>query len=127
MRVVDPATLRDVPVGEPGELWFHGGQRMLGYLGQPEATRDVITADGWLRSGDIARVDEAGFIYIVDRLKDMIISGGENVYSPEVEQILAEHPSVGDVAIIGVPDEHWGEKVKAVVAPAPGSRSIRRS
>jgi acyl-CoA synthetase (AMP-forming)/AMP-acid ligase II len=120
MRVVDPATLQDVPVGQAGELWFHGDQRMLGYLGQPQATADVITEDGWLRSGDIARVDEDGFVSIIDRLKDMIISGGENVYSPEVEQVLAEHPAVGDVAVIGVPDEHWGERVKAVVAPAPG-------
>jgi acyl-CoA synthetase (AMP-forming)/AMP-acid ligase II len=120
MRVVDPATLEDVPAGEPGELWFHGDQRMLGYLGKPAATADVITEDGWLRSGDIARVDEDGFVFIIDRLKDMIISGGENVYSPEVEQVLAEHPAVGDVAVIGVPDEHWGERVKAVVAPAPG-------
>ncbi len=120
MRVVDPATLADVPVGEPGELWFHGDQRMLGYLGKAEATADVITEDGWLRSGDIARVDEDGFVFIIDRLKDMIISGGENVYSPEVEQVLAEHPAVGDVAVIGVPDDHWGERVKAVVAAAPG-------
>jgi acyl-CoA synthetase (AMP-forming)/AMP-acid ligase II len=120
MRVVDPATLEDVPVGEPGELWFHGDQRMLGYHGKPDATADVITSDGWLRSGDIARADEDGFVFIIDRLKDMIISGGENVYSPEVEQVLAEHPAVGDVAVIGVPDEHWGERVKAVVAPAPG-------
>jgi acyl-CoA synthetase (AMP-forming)/AMP-acid ligase II len=120
MRVVDPATLEDVPIGEPGELWFHGEQRMLGYHGKPDATADVITEDGWLRSGDIARVDEDGFVFIIDRLKDMIISGGENVYSPEVEQVLAEHPAVGDVAVIGVPDEHWGERVKAVVAAAPG-------
>jgi acyl-CoA synthetase (AMP-forming)/AMP-acid ligase II len=120
MRVVDPATLVDVPVGEPGELWFHGEQRMLGYLGKPSATTDAVTEDGWYRSGDIARVDEDGFVFIIDRLKDMIISGGENVYSPEVEQALAEHPSVGDVAVIGVPDEHWGERVKAVVAAAPG-------
>jgi acyl-CoA synthetase (AMP-forming)/AMP-acid ligase II len=120
MRVVDPATLHDVPAGEPGELWFHGEQRMLGYLGKPSATSEAITEDGWYRSGDIARVDEDGFVFIIDRLKDMIISGGENVYSPEVEQVLAEHPAVGDVAVIGVPDDHWGEQVKAVVAPAPG-------
>ncbi len=122
MRVVDPATLQDLPTGQSGELWFHSAQRMLGYLGQPEATADAITPDGWLRSGDIAWLDDDGFVFIVDRLKDMIISGGENVYSPEVEQVLAEHPSVGEVAVIGVPDEKWGERVKAVVAPAPGQR-----
>jgi acyl-CoA synthetase (AMP-forming)/AMP-acid ligase II len=120
MRVVDPATLEDVPVGHSGELWFRSDQRMLGYLGRPEATAEAITPDGWLRSGDIARLDDDGFVFIVDRLKDMIISGGENVYSPEVEQVLAEHPAVADVAVIGVPDEKWGECVKAFVAPVAG-------
>jgi acyl-CoA synthetase (AMP-forming)/AMP-acid ligase II len=120
LRLVDPATGEDAAAGAPGELWFRGEQRMLGYLGNPEATADAVTPDGWLRSGDIARLDDDGFIYIVDRLKDMIITGGENVYSPEVEQVLVEHPAVGEVAVIGVPDERWGEGIKAFVVPRAG-------
>jgi acyl-CoA synthetase (AMP-forming)/AMP-acid ligase II len=121
MRVVDPLSLEDLPVGEPGEVWFRTAQTMRGYLGRPEATAEAKTTDGWLRTGDVGRLDDGGFVYIVDRLKDMIISGGENVYSPEVENVLAAHPAVGEVAIIGVPDERWGEVVKAVVAPAAGA------
>ncbi|MEV6610486.1 AMP-binding protein [Kutzneria sp. NPDC051319] len=117
MRVVDPATSEDAPTGE---LWFRTPQTMLGYLGQPAATADTLTADGWLRTGDIGRLDEGGYVYIVDRVKDMIITGGENVYSPEVERVLAEHPDVADVAVIGVPDDRWGESVKAVVQPVDG-------
>jgi acyl-CoA synthetase (AMP-forming)/AMP-acid ligase II len=121
MRVVDPLSLEDLPVGEPGEVWFRTAQAMRGYLGKPEATAEAKTPDGWMRTGDVGRLDDGGFLYIIDRLKDMIISGGENVYSPEVENVLAAHPSVGEVAIIGVPDERWGEVVKAVVAPAAGA------
>jgi acyl-CoA synthetase (AMP-forming)/AMP-acid ligase II len=117
LRVVDPATLEDAPVGE---LWFRTPQTMVGYLGQPEATADTITAEGWLRTGDIGRLDDGGYVYIVDRVKDMIITGGENVYSPEVERVLAEHPAIADVAVIGVPDDRWGESVKAFVQPADG-------
>ena len=117
IRVVDPVTLEDAPVGE---LWFRTPQTMVGYLGKPEATAETVTADGWLRTGDIGRLDEGGYVYIVDRVKDMIITGGENVYSPEVERVLAEHPDVADVAVIGVPDDRWGESIKAVVQPADG-------
>jgi acyl-CoA synthetase (AMP-forming)/AMP-acid ligase II len=120
MRVVDPVLLEDVEPGTGGELWFRTAQRMSAYLGDPEATAATITPDGWLRSGDIGRVDDGGFIFIVDRVKDMIITGGENVYSPEVERVIAEYPAVAEVAVIGVPDEKWGETVKAVVSPAPG-------
>ena len=116
VRVVDPGTLEDVPTGEHGELWFRTPQLMKGFLGKPEATREVITDDGWFRTGDMGKVDEAGFVYVQDRLKDMIISGGENIYSPEVERVLAEHPAVTEVAVIGVPDDTWGEAVKAVVS-----------
>jgi acyl-CoA synthetase (AMP-forming)/AMP-acid ligase II len=115
VRVVDPGTLEDLPVGAHGELWFRTPQLMKGYLGKPEATAEVITADGWFRTGDMGTVDD-GFVYVQDRLKDMIISGGENIYSPEIERVLAEHPAVMEVAIIGVPDDKWGETVKAVVA-----------
>lgn len=115
LKVVDPDTLAEQPVGEQGELWFRTPQLMKGYLNRPDATADAITADGWFRTGDIGRVDADGFIFVEDRLKDMIISGGENIYSVEVERVLAEHPAVADVAVIGVPDEKWGESVKAVV------------
>jgi acyl-CoA synthetase (AMP-forming)/AMP-acid ligase II len=115
VRVVDPDTLEDVPQGEQGELWFRSPQLMKGYHNKPEATAEAITKDGWFRTGDIGRVDEGGYIFVEDRLKDMIISGGENIYSIEVERVLAEHPAVVDVAVIGVPDPKWGEVVKAVV------------
>jgi acyl-CoA synthetase (AMP-forming)/AMP-acid ligase II len=115
VRVVNPDTLEDVPQGEQGELWFRSKQLMKGYHNKPEATAEAVTEDGWFRTGDIGRVDDGGYIFVEDRLKDMIISGGENIYSIEVERVLAEHPAVVDVAIIGVPDEKWGEVVKAVV------------
>ncbi|CAA0110735.1 Long-chain-fatty-acid--CoA ligase FadD13 [Mycolicibacterium vanbaalenii] len=115
VRVVDPDTLDDVPAGEQGELWFRSPQLMKGYHNKPEATAEAITDDGWFRTGDVGRVDEGGYIFVEDRLKDMIISGGENIYSIEVERVLAEHEAVVEVAVIGVPDERWGEVVKAVV------------
>ncbi|KUI44265.1 long-chain fatty acid--CoA ligase [Mycobacterium sp. IS-1590] len=116
VRVVDPDTLKDVAAGEQGELWFRTPQLMKGYHNKPEATAEAITDDGWFRTGDIGRIDSDGYIFVEDRLKDMIISGGENIYSIEVERVIAEHPAVTDVAVIGVPDEKWGEVVKAVVS-----------
>ena len=107
---------RRSPPGEQGEMWFRTPQLMKGYLNKPEATAEVITEDGWFRTGDIGRVDDDGYVFVEDRLKDMIISGGENIYSTEVERVLAEHPAVVEVAVIGVPDEKWGEAVKAVVS-----------
>jgi acyl-CoA synthetase (AMP-forming)/AMP-acid ligase II len=121
MQIVDPATLEPVPTGTPGEVWIRGGTVMKGYLNKPEATADTITSDGWLRTGDVGHIDSDGFLYISDRVKDMIITGGENVYSPEVERVLAEHPDLLDVAVIGVPDDKWGESVKAVVVAKPGA------
>jgi len=115
VRVVNPETLEDAPAGEQGELWFRTPTLMKEYLNRPDATAEAITPDGWFRTGDIGRVDADGYIFVEDRLKDMIISGGENIYSIEVERVLAEHPAVSEVAIIGVPDEKWGESVKAVV------------
>ncbi len=115
VRVADPNTLEEVPSGEQGELWFRSPQLMKGYHNKPEATAECITEDGWFRTGDIGRVDEDGYIFVEDRLKDMIISGGENIYSIEVERVLAEHEAVVEVAVIGVPDDKWGEVVKAVV------------
>jgi acyl-CoA synthetase (AMP-forming)/AMP-acid ligase II len=123
LRVVDPATGADVAAGQPAEFWFRSPQAMMGYLNKPDATAEAITGDGWLRSGDIGHVDEAGFLFVSDRVKDMIITGGENVYSPEVEQAVAGHPAVAEVAVIGVPDDRWGESVKAVVALRPGQQA----
>jgi len=119
LRIVDPATLEELPVGEHGEIWLRTPQLFKGYLGKPEETAQVITEDGWFRTGDMGKVDADGFVFVEDRLKDMIISGGENIYSPEVERVLAEHPAVMEVAIIGIPDDTWGEQVKAVVSLKP--------
>jgi acyl-CoA synthetase (AMP-forming)/AMP-acid ligase II len=104
----------EVPVGEPGEMWVRGPNVMTGYWGNDEATEAVLH-DGWYRTGDVARRDEDGFFYIVDRARDMVITGGLNVYPAEVEAAVASHPSVAEVAVIGVPDARWGESVKALV------------
>jgi acyl-CoA synthetase (AMP-forming)/AMP-acid ligase II len=121
VRVVNPGTGTDVRPGEVGEFWVRSAQVMAGYWNMPEATREAITPDGWLRTGDAGRIDDEGYLYIEDRVKDMIISGGENVYPAEVERVLRQHPDIADVAVIGVPDERWGETVKAVVVPAEGA------
>jgi acyl-CoA synthetase (AMP-forming)/AMP-acid ligase II len=123
VRVVDPATGLDAAAGQPGEFWFRSAQRMMGYLNRPDDTAQAITEDGWLRSGDIGHIDDGGFLFVSDRVKDLIITGGENVYSPEVEQAVAEHPAVAEVAVIGIPDDHWGETVKAVVVLRPGHQA----
>jgi acyl-CoA synthetase (AMP-forming)/AMP-acid ligase II len=119
MRVTDPATGQPVPDGEPGEFEVRGDLVMAGYWQRPADTAAAIT-DGWLHTGDVGRRDSCGYYYIEDRVKDVIISGGENVYPAEVERVLAEYPGVADVAVIGVPDQKWGEAVKAVVVPQPG-------
>ena len=121
--MVDPVTLEERDTGEHGELWFRTPQLMKGFLNRPDETAKVITDDGWFRTGDLGKVDADGYVYVEDRLKDMIITGGENVYSPEIERVLAEHPSVMEVAIIGVPDDRWGETVKAVVSLNPGTEA----
>ncbi len=90
---------------------------MAGYWNQPEATAETIDPEGWLRTGDVGEMDGAGYVYVRDRLKDMIITGGENVYAVEVESVLALHPGVGEVAVIGTPDARWGEAVTAVIVP----------
>ena len=123
VRVVNPDTLEDVPQGQPGELWFRTPQLMESYHNKPEATREAITEDGWFRTGDIGRVDDGGFVFVEDRLKDMIISGGENIYSVEVERALTDHPAVGDAAVFGIPDDKWGESVKAVVELSAGQEA----
>jgi acyl-CoA synthetase (AMP-forming)/AMP-acid ligase II len=110
----------EVPRGTVGELTVKSPSVMLGYLGRPEETAATIR-DGWLHSGDGAYADEDGFLYLTDRIKDMIITGGENVYSTEVEAVLVAHPAVASAAVIGVPDTSWGEQVHAVVVLAPGA------
>ncbi|MEB4210898.1 long-chain-fatty-acid--CoA ligase [Mycobacterium sp. 94-17] len=115
IRIVDPETGKPLPPGESGEVWVRSNQNMTGYLNRPDATSEAITADDWVRTGDVGRLDADGYVYIEDRIKDMIITGGENVYGPEVESVLIEHPAVEDAAVIGVPDDFWGESVKAIV------------
>jgi long-chain acyl-CoA synthetase len=102
------------PAGEVGELWVRGPNVMLGYWNRPEATAEALV-DGWYRTGDLARQDADGYFFMVDRAKDMIITGGENVYSVEVEAVLSRCAGVDEVAVFGVPDERWGEAVHAVV------------
>jgi acyl-CoA synthetase (AMP-forming)/AMP-acid ligase II len=114
-RIVDPAGLEQ-PDGQPGELLIRSPAIMSAYWQQAEATRSCLS-NGWYRSGDVARRDAEGLYYIVDRVKDMIVSGGENIYSAEIENVLSTHPSVASVAVIGVPDVRWGEAVKAIVIP----------
>jgi long-chain acyl-CoA synthetase len=118
LRVVGPDGT-DVAVGEAGELWARGPNIMKGYLNLPEETHKAL-GEGWLRTGDIARVDENGYVYLLDRLKDLIISGGENIYASEVEAALHQHPGVHEAAVIGVADDKLGETLFAVIVAAPG-------
>ncbi|HVT36988.1 MAG TPA: FadD3 family acyl-CoA ligase [Nevskiaceae bacterium] len=110
---------KEVPRGQAGEVWVRGYNVMQGYLDNEEATREAIDADGWLHTGDIAVMDERGYLRITDRLKDMYIAGGFNCYPAEIERMIAAHPAVAQVAIIGVPDERLGEVGKAFVVPKP--------
>lgn len=121
LRVVDEDGA-DVPAGEPGEMVVRGDQVMSGYWREPELT-EASFRDGWFRTGDVVRQDEEGFVYIVDRMKDMIITGGENVASREVEEVIHRHPAVAEVAVVGVPDPAWGERVCAVVALRPDAHA----
>ncbi|MCG0238938.1 MAG: long-chain fatty acid--CoA ligase [Firmicutes bacterium] len=120
-RVVTPDGWDDVPVGEAGELVIRGPQVMKGYWNRPEETAQVLSPDGWLRTGDIARMDEEGYFYIVDRKKDVIIAGGFNIYPREVEEVLYAHPAIQEAAVVGVPDPYRGETVKAFVVLKPGA------
>jgi acyl-CoA synthetase (AMP-forming)/AMP-acid ligase II len=120
LRVVDPGTQKNVDSGTVGEFWVRGEQLMAGYFAKPDATREAVLEGGWLRTGDAGFVDGAGFVYVQDRVKDMVISGGENIYPAEVERVLVEHPAVSEVAVFGVPDDKWGETVRAAVALKAG-------
>lgn len=111
----------ELPLGEVGEFWTRSEQHMVGYWDRPEATAEVLVGDDWLRTGDAGSMDEGGYLFIQDRVKDMIISGGENVYPAEVERVLVEHPAVAEVSVIGIPDDKWGESVKAVIVIADGA------
>jgi long-chain acyl-CoA synthetase len=120
VRVVNQETGLDVKPGEVGEVLMRGPNVMLGYWKRPEETEKALRG-GYMHSGDVATIDDENFIYIVDRAKDMIISGGENVYSTEVENAIFEHPAVLEAAVIGIPDEKWGEAVLAIVVPREGA------
>jgi fatty-acyl-CoA synthase len=109
-----------LPPGEVGEIATRSGSNMAGYWNLPEATARTLDSDGWLRTGDAGYMDKDGYLYIHDRIKDMIISGGENIYPAEVESAICDHPDVAEVAVVGVPDEQWGEAVKAIVVMKPG-------
>ena len=121
LRVVDGAG-NDVPVGDVGEIWTRSSNNMIGYWNLPDATKGTVAEGGWIKTGDAGYLDDDGYLYIHDRVKDMIITGGENVYPAEVESAIYGHPDVLEVAVIGVPDDKWGEAVKAVCVPKPGTQ-----
>ena len=120
VKIVDPATGLTLPLGEVGEYCTRGYHVMRGYFEMPEASAAAIDADGWLHTGDLCAMDARGYCTVEGRLKDMIIRGGENVYPRELEELLFRHPSVAEVAVVGLPDAKWGEEVAAFVRPAPG-------
>jgi len=121
MRIVDPVSGVDRDAGEVGEVWLRAPNVMAGYYRRDAESDAALMPDGWLRTGDGGYRDEDGYLFLTDRIKDMIVSGGENIYPIEVEEVLSQHQGVADVAVIGVPDERWGEAVKAVVVRAEGS------
>ncbi|MCY1397464.1 Long-chain-fatty-acid--CoA ligase FadD13 [compost metagenome] len=116
LQIVDPATLVAVAPGQDGEIWCRGPMMFSGYWGNPQATQSAMH-EGWYRTGDVGRVDEGGFLYVVDRLKDMIISGGENIYPAELESVIAAVPGVAEVAVVGREDARWGEVPVAYIVP----------
>lgn len=120
LRIVDHAG-QDLPTGEVGELWTRSSNNMIGYWNLPDATTQTMAGDDWIKTGDAGYIDDDGYLYIHDRVKDMIITGGENVYPAEVESAIYGHPDILDVAVIGVPDDKWGESVKAICVPKPGA------
>jgi long-chain acyl-CoA synthetase len=119
VRIVDIDTGQDAALGEVGEVWTRSGYNMAGYWAKPDETAATIDAGGWLRTGDAGYFDSDGYLYLHDRIKDMIVSGGENIYPAEVENVLLSHPAIVDAAVIGVPDQKWGETVKAIVVLGP--------
>jgi acyl-CoA synthetase (AMP-forming)/AMP-acid ligase II len=119
VRIVDEDD-NEVPRGEVGEIVVSGEHVMQGYWGKPEETAAAVI-NGWMHTGDGGRMDDKGYVFVVDRIKDMIVSGGENVYSAEVESAITTHAAVASCAVIGVPDEEWGERVHAVIVLQPGA------
>jgi acyl-CoA synthetase (AMP-forming)/AMP-acid ligase II len=115
LRVVDPTTGQPVPTGTVGEIWVRSAMNMKGYRGKPAETANTLTPEGWLRTGDAAYLDDHAYIFLFDRYKDMIVSGAENIYPAEVENVLYAHPAVSEVAVIGVPHDRWGETPLAMV------------
>jgi fatty-acyl-CoA synthase len=115
VKIVHPDTGEIVATGEQGEICCRGYQNMLGYYEMPEATADTIDPDGWLHMGDIGTMDDRGFIRVTGRVKEMIIRGGLNLYPREIEDLLFDHPAIAEAAIVGIPDEKWGEQVGAVI------------
>ena len=120
IKIINPDTGEELPAGEIGEICINGPQIFKGYWGNPEETAKVII-NNWYHSGDMGKKDEDGFIYVVDRLKDMIVSGGENIYPAEIEAVIAKHPGVAEVAVVGMRDDTWGEVPQAFVAKMPGA------
>jgi fatty-acyl-CoA synthase len=120
-KIIDPNTGETVPIGTIGEFCTRGYHVMIGYFEMPDATAAAIDAEGWLHTGDLCAMDARGYCTIEGRLKDMIIRGGENIYPRELEELLFRHPKVGEVAVIGVPHEKWGEEVAAFIRPAPSA------
>jgi long-chain acyl-CoA synthetase len=121
VRIISPGSGAGFSTDDAGEIWLSSPQNMLGYWRKPAETAAALAEDGWLRTGDVGRVDSEGYLFILDRVTDMIITGGENVYPAQVENTLMSHPAVAEVAVIGVPSPRWGEAVKALVVPVPGS------
>ena len=120
LRIIDPTTLNDVKTGDVGEIWLKSGMVMKGYWNKPDASAEAIMPGGWLRTGDAAYQDAEGYVYMFDRFKDMIISGGENIYPAEVENVMNGHPAVKEVGVIGIPHQRWGETPMAVVVLRAG-------
>jgi fatty-acyl-CoA synthase len=124
VKVVDPATRRIVPRGAPGELCTRGPSVMLGYWNEPDKTAEAIDTARWMHTGDLATMDDGGYVSIVGRIKDMVIRGGENVYPREIEEFLYSHPDIADVQVIGVPDQRYGEELMAWVVMRPGVEAL---
>jgi long-chain acyl-CoA synthetase len=123
LEIRDPADgVTVLPIGTVGELWCNGPQMMKGYWNKPEATAQTLV-NGWVRTGDLAKLDDEGFCFIIDRAKDMLIRGGENIYCIEVENALYDHPAVMDAAVVGIPHRTLGEEPGAVVTLKPGAHA----
>ena len=122
---MDQSGKQQLLTGDVGELWVKGPQVMKSYWRNPEATAQVLV-DGWLKTGDLARLDDDGYCFIIDRAKDMLIRGGENIYSIEIEAVLCNHPAVREAAVVGVPHRTFGEEPAAIVALRPGEHATER-